>query len=749
MDTDMDISPDYMPINDINQQLLDYNKLNEYKKQIIQNNQRIDELNLQTDAILIPLLYDSLITLYFNTVTIPKIEPYITLYNATKELIDIIQPKYQEYSDSSPETKPLVASKTSLLNDLINLSNRLDYFFKLLVSEKLITTTHSELINYLEQGFRSNPDKYGSIIELINNKQSIDAEVDRLRGEIYNLQQQVIIIDDPEQLTPQQMELQQSMIVSDSTPEKTKHLFLFVCHGNSVSQFKTYFKTRAYFKNIEYMIPFGEPLYAVKGIEDLYNNIHATPSDGTGDINSYLNMNRQDIVDNNVTYKNNEIIISEDEYAYLPPMVFTPITQENPSEGITQELVAQYNSVMGLYHYALNREDGKYYLINIVADYDELVKSMGNSSSLTYSTIARLVRNYFKNVSLSNIQFNEIYAPVRDHIMNNTYEALYESSSIIFFTCRSYFYNTGVINKDVLKFFNSTVVIRQEPTPASIISELSPTDTVSLLSVDIKNFDIYETIKNWQGALAGLYHQGCGLNVLNFYNLLNREAAIGAAACVNIGTSIFKIADYIKDKLPISDIGVCRMPLVEYIKLIQTIISQIVKCLSIYSSFSENSYFHDVVFMFRVYTENKQRGTDAYNEVGHFLSICLKDNHIYFIDPQAYIVDKIKYEDSYIDKNTVSDFLNNIFATTTYSGYKFCDFYIYKNPISLLTYDTLNTQYGGVIRPRPQIIFGGKTNNNRTKRAKRNKADKQARIRKVKTRANQRRSQRKVIKTKQ
>lgn len=748
MDTLLD-----MPSDDLDQQMRETDKINDYKKQIIQKNQQIDELNLKMNPILIPLLYDSLITFFWTKVIEPKKpikepikEPYITLYSAITDLIGIIQPKYEKYSDSSPETK-------TLLNDLMNLSLRLDYFFKLLVSEKIIETKHTELIIYLEDGFRSDA-HYRHLVALIDKKYTIDAEIGRLRSEIYDLQQRVIVIDEPEQLTPQQMILQQSMIAKEARA-KTPHLFLLVCHGSSVSQFKTYFKTRAYFKNIEYMIPFGKDLYALEGIEKLYKNINYLPGAVAGGIDKYLDINRENVTIDSVEYRGNEIIVSDNEYAYLPPMVFSPITHENPEKGVTKEIVSAFDKVMGLYHYVLNETDRKYYPVHVIADYKILVDTMVSGTPLTYSSITKLVRDYFKNVRSSKIAFKDPVVAVGKDIMDNPDKTLFEKSSIVFHTCRSYFYNTNVLDDNTLNFFNSTVVIRQEPSPATIITGLNPADAVSLLSIDIKNFDIFETMTHWQGALAGLYHQGCGLNVLNFYNLLNTETARGAAACVNIGTSIFKIADYIKDKLPSSDIGVCRMSIDGYITLLQTIINELVKYLSVYSSFAENSYFPDIVFILRVYTENMQRGKEGvYNEVGHFISICLKDNHIYFIDPQVSVAEKMKYEASYVATNAILEFLNSMFARPTYSSFKYCDFYLYKNPVSPLTYDTLASRYGGVIRTRGAVSFGGKktvkTQKKRVKRTRGNDTNKQTRRRIVKTqkkRRGQHHKQRRIVKS--
>lgn len=743
---EMDTLPD-MPSDDLEQQMRETDKINDYKKQIIQKNQRINELNLQTNAILIPLLYESLITYFFKEVVEPKKpikEPYITLYSAITDLIGIIQPKYKEYSANSPDAK-------TLLNDLMNLSLRLDYFFKLLVSEKIIDTKHTELLIYLEDGFRGDANTYSRLVELIDKKYTIDAEIGRLRSEIYDLQQRVIVIDEPEQLTPQQMILQQSMIAKEARA-KTPHLFLLVCHGSSVSQFKTYFKTRAYFKNIEYMIPFGKVLRALEGFRELYKNINYLPGAVAGGIDKYLDINRQSLTINKVEYRGNEIIVSDNQHAYLPPMLFSPITHKTNNKGIvinTDEEIEAFNKLMGLYHYAYNKNDGKYYPIHVIADYNRLVETMKGTggNSLPYSSITKLTRDYFKTVKSGKIIFSNkpdvninIEAVGKD-IMDNDDTTLFERSSIVFHTCRSYINEDQVLPDEVLKFFNSTVVIRQEPTPANIITELNPADAVSLLSIDIKNFDIVETMRHWRGALAGLYNQGCGLNVISFYNLINMETAVGAAACVNIGTSMFKIADYIKNKLPISDIGVCRMPIDDYTKLIQTIINELVKYLSVYSSFAENSYFPDIVFFLRVYAENMQRGKEGvYNEMGHFISICLKDNHICFIDPQTSVAEKIKYEASYVDTNDISTFLKGMFARDTYSSFKYCDFYLYKNPVSPLKYETLVGDYKGVIRPRPAWLkFGGKpklqvkTQKKRVKRTKGNETTTQKRRRIVKT----------------
>lgn len=117
------------------------------------------------------------------------------------------------------------------------------------------------------------------------------------------------------------------------------------------------------------------------------------------------------------------------------------------------------------------------------------------------------------------------------------------------------------------------------------------------------------------------------------------------------------------------------MSIPKYILLLQTVINELVKYSSVYSSFTENGYFPDIVFIVRIYDENKRIGTDAYNEIGHFISICIKDNNIYFIDHQVSVADKIQYDISYAmnNNNTIAEFLTYMFNLPRYKGYHYCD----------------------------------------------------------------------------
>lgn len=697
---------------------------------------QFNELNMANNKILIPLLYNSLINYFFNTHLKSKyseISGNLTeLLSATKELINIIQIKKNnlygetEYADIKvEELKSENAYEIKyLISDLENLRNRLNYFFTLLKEDNTVDKVYAEyeLTHYLEVFFReqqNNNINFQYYLYLIEEKNKNDKAIENLRNRISVINQYASNEESSDQLSMQQMQQMQQM--QGNRPE-TNHLFVLVSHGASVNQFKTYIKTRAYFKNIEYMIPFGDELFA-EDLQELGTVLHS--DDPINDINTYLDRNRREEEEDGVLYKTNEIITSDDEYAYLPPMIFNPITH-----GLEPERTELYNSLMGLYHYVKVQETGHYVSIYKVADYQGLVNASSNGQ-LTYSTITKLVRDYFRYIRSGPVELisqdsssigNEIVEKLRAQEDSD----IYKEASIIFHTCRNYYYeelsskDDIYAKKDVLKNFNATVVIRPNPKPVAILDSINSTDGVSLLSIDIKNFNIEEAMMLWKGALVGLYNQGCGFNVLNFFNLLNTEEARDRSACLNIGTSIFDIADFIKDYLPINEIGVCRMPIENYKLLLQTVINNLVSNLSICSSFMQNSYLPDIVFLVRVYTKDKRDNSQLYNEVGHFISICIKNHCIYYIDPQSSIEQHIMYDRSYAmnDNTVIYDFLSDAFP----EQYEFCDIYIYKNITSPLPYGYITEQYKGVLRQRTAPLTGGKrftkTHKIRTRRTK-------------------------------
>lgn len=729
--------------------LLQPKDVEDIRRELNDNNKQITQYKDDNNKLLGNLYYKSLIEYYLNTIVIPRSEEAVRkAVLAIKEsgkaqLLGNIQPAESQLHDQLLYLQQNIVSKyksfkdgdediiVDLLSDFQTLQKILEQEFLFQKERNVIKTQQTNLIPYLKEIFDSDTQRFEEINTLIKQKQERDTKIQELCDKNGHLEKILILSANPDQLTQEEMQIK--MQTQETTPSNPRphNIFLLVCHGSSVSQFKNYFRTRIYCKNIEYLVDHEHTLYLrdapdkpgtvtpedLDAFQKFHTKLNKYPDDG-GDIDKYLDDYRGSYKDDHDNkYKKNEVLESDKEYAYLPPMVFSPITTDE-----IEEKNQLYNSIMGLYHYILNSDDNQYYIAHVIANYDKLVEEVQKYGGyLTYSSITSLIRNYLRSVVNGEIELERKehtdYIKESDKVSTGGKD-LFDNSSMKFFSCRSY-YKKQLIDENLLAFFNSQVVVNYEPKPVTFFDSFDKDDddkdinNISLFTINLEHFHLQQAKENWQGPLADLYHQGCGLNVLNFYDLTNTVEARSAAACLNMGTSIFKIADYIvknnSQYLPIDGFGVCRIETVKYFKLINRLINDLVKNRSITNTFTGSNFFGDLLFMFRVYEKNfKGQTNDEYNDIGHVVSIALKDNSIHFIDPQTKRFFSKEYTFSFVDTETISQFLNSIFETH-YRTFEFCDFFIYKRSFSNLTFTQLQQDYGCVLRPRPpKLSFGGK-----------------------------------------
>jgi hypothetical protein len=164
---------------------------------------------------------------------------------------------------------------------------------------------------------------------------------------------------------------------------------------------------------------------------------------------------------------------------------------------------------------------------------------------------------------------------------------------------------------------------------------LSPT----IIEYDTK-FNDNETI-NW-AALANVKYQGCGLNVLSFYNILEIPYAREKTVCLNIqGTSIFKIVDYINQFLEkyynIFRPGfmILRMDIIRGVKMILDFMKE-----------TQQSGFAIIFKMYKkIYINDDKKDLD---QIGHSVSFYKSKNGvIQFIDPQQKVREVLTNEQIY------------------------------------------------------------------------------------------------------
>jgi hypothetical protein len=232
----------------------------------------------------------------------------------------------------------------------------------------------------------------------------------------------------------------------------------------------------------------------------------------------------------------------------------------------------------------------------------------------------------------------------------------------------------------------------------------------SLFRIIIEDDLMKERIKTKWGALAGLTHQGCALNVLSFYGILSEPRARERAVCLTLkGTSIFSIITYI-DHYNINNLGnyaVARLGLSSGIDLIYKFITQ-------YTPQGE-SY----AIIFKIYDDDTIKNTSKYSEIGHTISVCF-DSHtknVWFIDPQAGIYEQLNPQ-----------YPNQLYSiiTTNFPSKKFIDLILdgdYENNFTNQPTFTFNqlveaVQQGIIkIRDVPKdMYYGGKKRAVKTKK---------------------------------
>lgn len=717
----MDTTPDDF---DVEKLKLDY--INELKQEILRRNKDIAFHNAQYNKISIPLLYDTIMDFLYNYVAnLIRANNIIVEDDVNNNVILLettIKEKYDYYRSGNQSYEKELIDELRLFGTWLEVLLRQMIEMGFLNFDKEYPTIYEYLEDIIKdppESMFDNPEDREKITEFqitLKNLEAIMRDIERLQSEINDFEQRLIIYEKPDQLTAEQMKLMSEMNKEqDTSGEKTPNLFVFVCHGLNVMQFKNYYKTRIYAKNVEYMTSFGEMLFP-KNLRDLGDILRDSSQENQYvDIDEHLNEYRTTYEENGEIYKTNEKIISNNEYAYLPPMLFTP-----SSAGAKYE--TYFNYAIGLYHYALDPATNNYKLVEIVANQKQLVEKM-SGKYLTYSSVTSLIRNYIKKIKMGELKLYERYEYVERMIKEKSQAEIFDTSTIIFFTCRYYKNEELLQEEEVLKHFNSSIVLHHEPKKANMFDSFKDNEnTISLFSIDLNNYDLQQAFNNWRGALLGVYHQGCGINILNFYNLYPTYQASGTVACLNMGTSMFRIADYIvkfnSQYNPLDGFGVCRMSIDKYLELLETVINFSVKNLYNVTAFLENSYIPDIAFFLRIYVDNFQSDGVSYNEIGHFISICLKNNYIYLIDPQNNIMESLEYNISFLSNNDLLTFLKNTFEKY-YPNYKYCDFYIYKNKYSSLSFKSIESDYGGVLRPRPaELSFGGRLNKTKRKRTR-------------------------------
>ena len=436
--------------------------------------------------------------------------------------------------------------------------------------------------------------------------------------------------------------------------------FLWVSHGSNVSDDTEYFYFPFEYK-FNYLVMYSNPLKPTSDAE--LDAIIANPCDmvtGTCPILPIQKMNGKKKI-------------------YLPPLLFNLNEVEVPS----------VEEKIGLWHYRIKKL-GHNVCQTVYAEqvhnYDYIRKKYGYKY-ITYSSIFSEVEIYCDDVSIP-----------RDTV------------SLGIFSCQSS--NSNYTNTPVVRNKISKLIPRIKERNIQIEFEDSYDNNNKYLPLSVPYK--YSVVKHWN-AIAGITTQGCGLNVLAYYDLMPENEARQETTCLYKGTSIFKIIQYIADGLSENGDGQIYSALV----IRYSVFNDGIK---IIGYMLQNMLPPDYAIIFKIYNDNFFEGN--INHAGHTISILKKkvgtEIKYYIIDPQLNIDsnNSEQYNVTNVDEL-------GLIMSTTYPGKTYFDIIYCKtntNAANSIEIDTIHmisdiTNFT-IVTNYENISYGGKKNKKRSVKGK-------------------------------
>jgi hypothetical protein len=385
------------------------------------------------------------------------------------------------------------------------------------------------------------------------------------------------------------------------------------------------------------------------------------------------------------------------KYAFLPPLFFevretdrqAPLERVYTPQGFVDQGGPRFSTAFGLYHIKLSRLDKDRCVIkeNIkILDFDGLLASFGNSRPQSYSTLFKIVYDYCGRNELNP---------------KTCMLGLYVCQSSSFEYAKEYDLTNvrGLIPRHINTDLN----------PAPIYDSMPLTEgtdyTPYILSLPI----IKQLDTNWS-ALAKMTHQGCALNVLSYYGIMDQTRAREEVTCLTIkGTSIFRVLDYVynffsqeqfKTFFKESKYIIVRYP-------VDLGIQQIFNYINAQTNPRGNQFF-----IFKLYRE-LNHGSKL-SQIGHTVSIAVYEQNVYYIDPQAGIGGLIEGN---FDINTF--YPRPPPPTPPPPPFLFVDIVFSWYPSSQTRLPSVRYDFSGIINVRDaDITYGGKKKTKKHRRSK-------------------------------
>ena len=427
----------------------------------------------------------------------------------------------------------------------------------------------------------------------------------------------------------------------DKTNKSNKYIdaYVWVSHGNNVSAHHNYYKFETKFK---------------------YLTFYSTPFQ-TIDTNTLQYLDSCKIITGTcpmIPITNTE---TGKKYVYLPPLVFTSVIGDYPS----------IVELTGLYYLKIQKIDmNKCNTLEKVKimDHSQMIDDYGSGENITYSDIFKCVTDDCKKRGLNPEKI--VLGIFSCQVGVEKYEAEYTQTSI-----------SDLIPKIV-----------EEPSEANIYDNGKhhyPSNSFASPTLILFN-----ELQEW-APLAGITHQGCGLNVLSYYNIIETRKAREQTVCLSIkGTSIFKIVDYLNRYIRNQGISYSGFMVVRYSLLAGLDI--ILKFLRLYSPRTNQGYS----IITKLYRNQYQPGTQKFSQIGHTVSFARKDQEVYYIDPQSSIIYPI-YSNAPVENIVTS--IKSLYRVDNMPDFEFIDI--------IYTIDTTKKSYNEVTaktnKIRPETYYEG------------------------------------------
>lgn len=376
--------------------------------------------------------------------------------------------------------------------------------------------------------------------------------------------------------------------------------FMWISHGENISSKNNYYPYETKFKYITY---YSSPYSVIFSTE--FTKLMEDPC------KLLLGSCPVIPIQNSVTNK---------KTIFIPPMLFSFSLEDNP----------EVNELIGLYYYRIQKTGVVPFNIGGVdlhkhecsasggkiLTITDLVQKHGNNANITFSTVTGIVNNECRIRALN--PENVALGIFSCQVLGSTYIDRYR--------------------QDITSDLVPTIIIKEEG--VTIISD--PTDFTGM-NITPTFIPLIEPLPPGWKTLAGIRTQGCALNTLSFYKLIDENYAREQTVCLTEkGTSIFKIVDYIntffinnesfysqnffKDYGKPNYFVIFRFPIIRGITFLLTnLIRPDIK--------AQLGSVNGSAIIFKVYTTLGHQG--ELSHIGHSVSFYLQGNNLWYIDPQS------------------------------------------------------------------------------------------------------------------